>query len=351
MITDAEFINIQGHEHTVIQPSEGVTVIKGPSHTSKSSIVRGFKWLFENPTRLKLKSWFAADKDAYEVGVNFKEDTSIIRRKGEEGNIYETPMDILEAVGSDVPQEVKDITNMSAINIQSQHEGYFMLNESPGKVGRELNKIVGLDIINEVFTKCDKLIRKAVSDLAYCEQSIKETEDELKSFDGLDKVEISVKRITKLITDYENIDRETRALSELIQEIKEQEDDLAQLKDWLLIVPKYNELAKMIADYEEKKKELDELEILLIGIVNEQTTLNTLQKWLEIKPAYQELEAMITDYEKLASTNGSLSELCSAISQESKTLKTCHHEIKLSRKAYDQFIKKQKICPLCGGNI
>ena len=138
----------------------------------------------------------------------------------------------------------------------------------------------------------------------------------------------------------------------MIENIIEQEDDLAQLKDWLLIVPEYEEIAKLIIDYEAKKKKLDELEVLIIDISNEQEALNTLQEWLEVKPVYQELEQMIASYKKLASENGLLSELCQTIDKEQYMLITCQDELKLSRKAYDQFIKDHdNICPLCGGKI
>jgi len=351
MITDLEFFFIQAHEHTIIQPSEGVTVIKGPSHTAKSSLVRSLKWLFLNKMVKGLKSHFAKDNDEMSVGVNFKEDTFVVRRKNKDENAYDTPDGILDAVGSDVPQEVQDITNMSEINIQSQHDGYFMLNESPGNVGRELNKIVGLDIINESFKKCDQLIRTAISDLAYCEQSIKEKKVELTSFDGIDKVEALVNEIAGLITKHDNLDSETRELSLLIEDIKKEQTILDDLNDFLLVVPKYTELSKMVIDYGAKEEELKKLKDLITDIENEQETLSSLKECLTIIPKYKDLENLIRQYKELESLNGSLDQLCNIINSEQNTLKTAQHTLESNRKAYDQFIKEQKICPLCGNKL
>ena len=351
MITDVELFFIQSHKHTTIQPSEGVTVIKGPSHSGKSSIIRGFSCLFSNRPRItKLKSHFATDKDEVSIGVNFKEDTFVVRRNNENENAYDIPNTTLFAIGTDVPEEVSNITKMSHINIQSQHDGYFMLNESAGKVGKELNDIVGLSIINESFKKCDKIVNKAVSDLAYCEQTIKEEEIKLEVFKNIDRVKTLANEIESLISKHTNLGSRTEELSSLIAQIKEQQNKVDSYKQFLSIVPKYNEIEKMITDYRAKEIAVIKLDDLIGTIIQEQSDIAILTEWLMVIPLYEEIKGLITKYNAGIVLRNTLNLLCLTIRKEQNVLKTAQHDLSVSQEAYDLFIKKHKnICPLCLG--
>ncbi len=351
MITDLEFFFIQAHEHTIIEPSEGVTVIKGPSHTAKSSLIRGLQWLFLNKRTRGLKSNFVGDDTQYSVGVNFKEGSFINRRRDKTANAYDIPTDTLDPVGTDLPQEVKDITKMSEINIQAQHDGYFMLNESSGHVGRELNKLVGLDIINVSFKKCDQIITKATTDSAYNEQSIKQAETNLERFKPIDKIETQINEVGKLITEHEDLNNKTENLSLLIKGVIEEQTTLDTLNDFLTIVPKFNEVSEMIIDYNIKKVEAEKLSVLVNEIKEEQETLSSLNEWLEVVPLYEEINVLINQYKMDASLNETLKKLCETIDQEHYTLKTAHHELLESKNNYDLFIKNNPVCPLCGAKM
>jgi len=354
MITDVEFINIKSHKHSTFSPSEGVTVIKGSSHAGKSNLRQGLEAALLNSPRISsLVSWFA-DNEESSVGINFKEDTFIVRRKDGKFNGYDSPNGPLEAISTDLPKEITDITQMSSINIQSQHDGYFMLAKSvsPGQVAKELNEIVGLDIIDESFKKCEQIIRKAEADNTHCEEDIETKKIELEAYKNLAKVENMVNELVQLLAEFDRIFTENEMLIILINDIKECKEGIDSLNEWLLVVPKYKELSKMLVEYEALQKQTEDLQILITDIQTEEQTIKDLNDWLAVKIEYDSIQNMLSELATIENKTFILQKLCSDIRFEQQTLKKRQNLLLVNQKAYDLFLKRNKyICPLCGGKM
>jgi len=92
MIETVEVENFQSHKRTVLELSPGVNVIKGRSHSGKSSIVRAIRWVLLNqPRGTHFVSHFKKKKEETSVGIAFTGDKYAIRRRnGTATNEYET---------------------------------------------------------------------------------------------------------------------------------------------------------------------------------------------------------------------------------------------------------------------
>ena len=136
MIDTIEIENFQSHRHTTVQLSPGVNVIKGRSHSGKSSVMRAIRWaLLNQPRGENFVSHFKGDKEVTSVGIQFDDGRHATRlRRGGSKNGYESSSGSFKALRSDVPEEITEITKMEAINVQMQGAPYFMLSETPGKV-------------------------------------------------------------------------------------------------------------------------------------------------------------------------------------------------------------------------
>ena len=53
-----------------------------------------------------------------------------------------------KAIKTDVPEDIDKIFNINSNNIQQQFDNIFWFSETAGEVGRNLNSIVNLDIID-----------------------------------------------------------------------------------------------------------------------------------------------------------------------------------------------------------
>ncbi len=198
MITSIEISYFQGHEYTTLDFPPGVSVIKGTSHCGKSSIIRALRWgLFNRPGGEGFKSHFAKPKDDVSVGIAFTNDW-ILRLRGKENNYLADGLD-LKALRTDVPDEIKAITQISEINFQSQSDGYFLIGDSPGIAGKKLNKLVGLEIIDEVRTKVNQMVSKLNSKLELTVEEIESTEKKLEDYTHVKKAERLVGRIDLIV--------------------------------------------------------------------------------------------------------------------------------------------------------
>jgi len=162
-------------------------VVTGASDSGKSTVIRGLQWVFNNrPSGDKIKNWYSQERDRVAVGIVFTDETIVVKEriKGKSSYIVGTKdsTDRFEAIKQDVPEEVSTLANLSECNIQSQHEPYFFLNDTPGEVARKLNDLVGLNIIDTMFQNLDSRIRRVSSDVRTSSLNITNLKEEL---DGL----------------------------------------------------------------------------------------------------------------------------------------------------------------------
>ena len=285
MIKDLEIWNFQGHENTLIEFDEGVNIIKGRSHSGKSSIIRALIWALQNrPSGFHFKSHFAKKDETTDVSIQFDDGTWISRQRHNKFNGYLcSGAPELEALRTDIPEEIKTISQLSNINIQSQADKYFLLQESPGYVAKVLNNIVGLDIIDEVNKKVSSIIKQCNSDCVRLDREIAEKKEELEGYKHLDKIEKLVNQTEKLITKKQKEDKEKLELELLIDKIFDAEDDLETVTEWLEIESLFKRLKRKSKRLAEMKNKHVKLEKLYNDVQNSKKSLKTLSDTLRFK--------------------------------------------------------------------
>ncbi len=270
MIKTIEINNFQSHSNTVLEMSPGVNVIKGRSNSGKSSIIRALRWaLLNDPSKGDyFVSRFASGKEMTSVGIEFDDESYIVRKKGKGVNGYDLSTGDLPVIGSDLPEEVKSITRMNSINIQDQDEQYYMIKETPGKVAKELNKLVGLDIIDETISRLNKIENENSVELKLLEKDIDEINEGLKNLDFVDKLEKDTEEIEELWKKYEELSKRKNGITHLAEEIESEEECINEINEWLTIKVPVNELKKLINQYDILKKSLHYLDSIYSDINN-----------------------------------------------------------------------------------
>ena len=142
--------NFQPWKKLVLDLDPGVNVFVGPTDTGKSSIFRALYWLCRGkPLRNDFMRWGAS-----KFGVKVEVDGHVIkRRKGQGGNYYELDGRRMEGDISRivVPDEVAAVLNIDELSFQSQFEPYYLFQQTPGQVSKELNRIINLDLIDRTL--------------------------------------------------------------------------------------------------------------------------------------------------------------------------------------------------------
>ena len=264
MIDAIEIENFQSHKHTIVELSPGVNVFKGRSHAGKSSIIRGIRWaLLNQPRGVHFVSHFKGKKDVTSVGLQFPNDDYIIRqRRGTAVNGYESCIGAFEAMRSDVPEEIEAVTQMNQINVQMQGDPYFMLNMSPGKVAKELNKLVGLDIIDTTLGRLNKISSEAGSKVNVLDELVNKELEELNELSFVNDLEVRVKEIETLWDEYNKIQRDKADLSDSLERLQELDSEIKEIDEWLTIEKPYNELKLLMEKHVSLLKDHNKLEKL-----------------------------------------------------------------------------------------
>lgn len=285
MISSIEIENFQSHKTTILDFHEGVNIIKGRSHSGKSSVIRALKWaLLNRPVGFHFKSHFSGKKELTSVAIEFDDGGWVKRTKGTGVNQYEGEgiKDKLEAIRSDVPDEISQITRMDTINVLEQGDPYFMLQETPGKVAKMLNTIVGLDVIDETMTKINSIISTASAKVKYMENDIFKVESHLESLTYLDDVKPLVDEIAKLITKYESFQQAINSLRNKIKELESIETTIEELDGWLTIETPFMEIKEQMKAFSLLQSDKQALKNTIADITKAETSLTIANETLDL---------------------------------------------------------------------
>lgn len=167
VLTDISLSDFQAHKSSILTLSPGVNAITGQSDSGKTSIKRAWQWATTNKSsglETFLRTGADPDKGLQAVLV-FADHVSVGRTQSKKQNTYtlQTATGGLQfaAVGTSVPEQVKDALNLSDVNTQSQFDKHFMISYSPGEVGRMLNEVTGLDMIDSLFQHINSVVSNA----------------------------------------------------------------------------------------------------------------------------------------------------------------------------------------------
>lgn len=176
MIQKIQIMNFQSHKDSVLELHPGVNSIIGSSNSGKSAILRGLFWVVYNrPTGVACVSHWNRDKHGNPknpTAVKVQKNSYTLQRsRTKDFNGYEYGVtaaaapEILEAIGTEVPEQITSLFNFTEVNISKQMDAPFLLSESSGEVARFFNKIIRLDLIDRVLSTAEskrKSIKKEI---------------------------------------------------------------------------------------------------------------------------------------------------------------------------------------------
>ena len=235
MIESIRLRNYQSHEDTQVEFSPGVTAIVGSSDSGKTSVLRAISTILTNkPMGDSLVSHWSKEDGKIKgvLSIDLVVDGHAINRiRTASKNWYTLDIkDPYKAFGTEVPQPILDLLNMSDVNVQGQHDSVFLLADSPGQVAKKLNQVVNLDDIDTALSVSGARHRKNVLVIKVLEEQEKQTTGAVEKLDWIDQAIEDVDTL-ELAEEMRNGKRIKMAdLSILVQKIEA--IDLSDL-DWI----------------------------------------------------------------------------------------------------------------------
>ena len=214
MIDSIQLTNFQSHNDSLLVFHPGVNTIIGSSDSGKTAILRALNWAINNrPSGEGFVSNWIKDKKGKQKGETsvkiLSDKGSLERKRTEDFNGYilekqEAIMEgfggetVLEAVKTDVPEQVTEFFNLSEVNIQKQMDAPFLLSNTSGEVARFFNKIIKLEDIDQALSLAEKKKRETKSKVETLQQTIETDTETLKKYSWVEEVEALYTRAEKL---------------------------------------------------------------------------------------------------------------------------------------------------------
>jgi len=258
MFTKLDIKNFQSHKKTTLDFVPGINVIVGTSDTGKSAIARALKWVCKNkPSGFRFHSDFTEDPDT-EV-ILTADDTTVGLHKDSKGATYTVDDETFKGISQSIPDVVEQKLNLSDLNFAYQQEMSYLILDSPGLVGKELNKITKLERVDEWVTLCTSKINGENRDIKLLKDQKIELSQEL---DELGDVEALSREFTKV----ENKSVEAEKCKVLWQKLgligneAQELDFLLSIKNTLLKAE--SKVNAVISKIEEMKSSITLIELL-----------------------------------------------------------------------------------------
>jgi len=343
MIKSLEIKNVQSHKNSRLEFSPGINALVGTSNNGKSAVLRALIWAITNRplgTEILLSNWAydSKGKQNEEMSVTVeKENSTLTRRKTKTENEYVINDEVLEAIKTDVPEDVKNFFALTETNIQRQQDAPFLLSLSSGKIAEYFNRIVRLDIIDRVLTNAETTRRKMKNRFESAEEDEKKLESELEKYNWLESVE-------KLIEKYKVVNgkfEEVYERREILQESVEQFEEIDKKK-----FPDFKSEKEIIKNIEKLETESDLLDEQIESLSESISKFKNLSKKSNID--FSKEKKLIKAIEEINLDNREIEALKQEISlmeYSENFIKECNEKIKEYEKQLPE------ICPICGAKM
>lgn len=148
--------NVQIHKKLDLELDPRLTCFLGNTDKGKSAILRVLRWLFFNrPQGDGIRRWGSKSTRAT-LGIDGHTAT---RSKGKE-NLYKLDGQVYKAFGSQVPEDLAQLFNVSEGSWAGQLQAPFWFLLPPQQLSRELNKVVSLDLIDSTLANLVSQVRQ-----------------------------------------------------------------------------------------------------------------------------------------------------------------------------------------------
>lgn len=235
MIKSIKIVNYQSHKESVLSLSKGINVIIGSSDDGKSAILRSLNWIKDNrPSGMSTVSYWDRGKDnkpqteqSCEIDVAYDgidlSSTIIERLREKDFNGYKLNGEAFEAVGTDVPEQISSILNMTEVNLQKQFDSPFLISESAAEIARSFNKVIHLDIIDKVLSNTESMRRKISQDIIKTANTITELGMESQKYNWIESAKEKVvllrrreERASKKLDNIEGLEKLVQKANEIL---------------------------------------------------------------------------------------------------------------------------------------
>ena len=381
-ITEIVFKDWMAHKHTVIRPDPHINLITGTSDSGKSAIYRAMEYVYhmgQDGYRQFHPGWVHYDASYATITIKYDDGHVFERIKGEKKNevrLYLNGEVIYEKLkaGTEYDKEIIDFLGdppflkpIGSFSFSNQHDSAFLVAQSDNAIPKIISKLSNsgdydraAEFLKDEITALNPLIKAS-------ENKIKEIKNNLTEFDNLDD----------LISKYEDMKLDLDSAEKLESEINELEflrndarnkknnaDELVSLNDYDLeilsaigdldafqsLIDEIDSLCSVFNELESKEQKIIDLnaENAQAEYFISEECVNAISNMDECVNIIQELEKLENDLKDLNESLESEDNLMAADKEKIKQYDDEIDMIEAENKEYEDYVRINKLCPVCG---
>ena len=372
MIKSLRLLNFGPHKELFWELSPGVNVISGRSAAGKS-------WATLRPLCVMAKNRLNLE-DKFSPGDTFVLDPKLI---GEEGEKFDRGPTVIEMVitdpfdpsvdrkitrfksksdhyyriddddeltfrsfGKEPPAEVLQIFNMGDINIQSQFSPMYLLSMTPTEVGKVLNELAGLDLIDIASGRIESRLFSERTEKRTQEALFKRLKEELKAYAGLEDVETRLSVCEELERRSQEKKQRAFKVRQLAAKVKDKEVELArydgldQAKDKFINLTLFSEDATLLRIKAASIRKLAE------SLKASEANLKRLEPVGKALESVSGLTGKVEEARKLREKAKAINKLVQAVRDSEREHESFQAEHDKLHEEFERLMPER--CPLCG---
>jgi DNA repair protein SbcC/Rad50 len=273
MLKQIKLENFKSHKDTTLDFCSGVNVIIGRGQAGKTNVKRALEWLCFNRISgaklQKIHSKWCGKRDVTRVTVVLDNGFTVSIIKPVNGKTsYEltTPNGKTEVFERDkyakVPEQVSKILALDTINIQGQLDQPYLVTEGSSELSKQINMVTDLESADVWLKELNSRKLATSATLRRTEESINKIHDAVKSFEGLDKIDVLIKEASTIAdqaSTYENLIEALDHYISTVQIAEKKLKNVERLEPLTDLVLEAEKFAKKIDETNEQVMDLGEL--------------------------------------------------------------------------------------------
>lgn len=349
VLKSLEIFNFQSHAHTLVEFADGINIISGSSDSGKSALMRSIRWVTRNqPNGLGVVSWWAFRRNKQtedtRVILTLTDGRTIERIRGTiNGYILDGDTEHpLEAVGTGVPDKVRDALGLTDVNIQRQLDSPFLLADSAGDVARFFNKLIDMDEADLYQSAIETRRRRIASDINSVTAQLEAVERESKEFGWLDKAATILTKYERLATENDTLLRKITGIEESLQEYDAQKRILTEVGDPTRADALCEKIQRILRDSTATEKAVGHLEASIKEFRVQQEALSV--DTTRMESLSKKITRLLGEQADIRTKTQELERQIGSLSVAERDANTADRELF----PLEQELALIDICPLCG---
>lgn len=333
--------HFQIHKDKEVVFTKGINVIVGDNNRGKSAIIRALYMVLENLPRGADKA-FHRENSKLPLEIELEDNQgNIIKRKKKK---YYLNGVLYKAFNNEVPQPIKEILPLKAINWHKQLDSHFLILNTPGAAAKSLGVSTGLEEQETIIKEIKERLSDNKSEIKRLHANHLEAKDKIKELRPVVSCLLQARSIKEKQSKLEEQEEEISFITDLVNNLEKLERKARELNlDQYLVV--ITQLLDLYKQYEAQEHDHENLVDILerledtnnIRVENLTKHIQSIDQILKLLPTLSENESSYT----------SVQQTLEALQQIDETLEISKKEIDKKEKEVKQLMTILGVCKDC----